>query len=153
MTANKLYKALMDMGHEAIVAKRACKMFLDFPVEEFLRLDDAAITIAYGKTHPDSQKGAGARTFNAVHTAQRLVAEERLAAEHEAEAKKVAAVEAEKAAEAAAAAEAERRDRENPAFTRAQIKALADYMELCGVDFVDLVTARDFVRAFKIKEA
>ena len=61
------------------------------------------------------------------------------------EAEEAARAEAEKAR--LAAEEAAR----NPVFTKAQVKALADFMELASIESVDLVKARAFVEAFKVE--
>lgn len=114
---------------------------------------------AYRKVRPNSSVDVGKDRVDAIkclmHVMKAIRKEER-----EAEAKAKAdreALEREQAelkakAEAEHQAEVEREARENPRFSKPQIKALADFMELSSVESVDLKLAQDFVRAFTVKE-
>lgn len=114
---------------------------------------------AYRKVRPGSSVDVGRDRIAAIkalmYTMKMIRKEEREAAkakaeEHDRLEREQAELKAK--AEAEHKAEVEREARENPRFSRPQIKALADFMELSSIESVDLKLAQDFVRAFIVKE-
>lgn len=137
----------------------ALRIARDIGEADFLDSTPDQWLAAYRKVRPDSSVDVGRDRIAAIkalmYTMKTIRKEEREAAkakaeEHDRLEREQAELKAK--AEAEHKAEVEREARENPRFSKPQIKALADFMELSSIESVDLKLAQDFVRAFIVKE-
>lgn len=141
-----------ETGISAYARKSALRIVQEIGVEKFETSNQAEWLAAYRRARPNASIDLGRERLGALKTAQAAYRVLRERAATEAANRTREAAERRAREEAEAKAKAEHEDLENPRFSRPQIKALADFMELSSVESVDLKLARDFIRAFTVKE-
>ena len=164
MTEDQLFdeaeRRMAATGSVTTVSRNsALRIAREIGENDFLESTPGQWLEAYRKARPNSSVDIGKDRVDAIKCLMHIVrtirkeereAEAKAKAEHETLERKQAELKAK--AEAEHKAEVEREAHENPRFSKPQIKALADFMELSSVESVDLKLAQDFIRAFTVKE-
>ena len=127
-------------AHGSYMGGRLSDIFDKFPtVAAILAADKASVLRAYRLSSPNAQRDLGKKTFAAFDEVvswakDRILEVNKLRDDRErAEAERI-----------------EREHRENPMFSIGEVKALASFMELCGIAEIDLKGIKEIFSKMKV---
>lgn len=137
----------LEGKYTAATRKRVMRIIGGFPtVTAFCEASDAERLAKYRDARPNSNVDLGEMTMKAIDAVLAYVTHERAEERKAEEMRRHEEEEAQRKEAEAKAKEA----RENPRFTFGEIKALANFMDLCSIKELDLRRIKDFMSAIGV---
>lgn len=151
VTQGEIDRWVADSGIKAVTAKRLFRVMQRLGIDEFATADKAAWNETYHKCM-ESGTDLGKTGLKVFEDCARFIKERKF--QKKLEIRKQEKARAEEAAMEAELAKkaAEDEKRINPKFTRAQMKKVADFMEMEDIPEVDLRWVNDFFKMFPKEE-
>jgi len=151
VTQDEINKWIVDAGLKAVTAKRLCNVIDKLGIDGFAASGKGVWNETY-HTCVESNVDLGKAGLKVFEDCARFIKERKF--QKKLEIRKQEKAKAEEAAMEAELAKkvAEDEKRINPKFTRAQMKKVADFMEMEDIPEVDLRWVNDFFKMFPVKE-